>query len=290
MNTMFWVLWVFIAIVCVLVALTLRKENDQTPRREILRAVESSGKMGVAERSFLWVFSWLDTRFRLQDYWAMSRDTFYTMHRQLPLTHAEKYKLKIIWYWYPLYCLGGISFLAFIILVITGTVLGIYYVPGVNLELYPTPAYASMEFIMLELPFGYIIRSIHHWATHFMVASVFLHMCRVYFTGAYRNPRELNWLIGVGLMFFTIFFGYSGYLLPWDALAFGAATIGINMAAATPLVGPQVATLMFGGTSLSGATVTRMYFIHVFILPVVVTTLIIVHLFIVWVQGIAEPH
>ena len=123
MNTMFWVLWVFIALVCVLVALTLRKENDQTPRREILRAVESSGKMGVAERSFLWVFSWLDTRFRLKDYWAMSRDSFYTMHRQLPLTHAEKYKLKIIWYWYPLYCLGGISFLAFIILVITGTVL-----------------------------------------------------------------------------------------------------------------------------------------------------------------------
>ena len=290
MNTMFWVLWGFIAIVCVLVALTLRKENDQTPRREILRAVESSGKMGVAERSFLWVFSWLDTRFRLQDYWAMSRDTFYTMHRQLPLTHAEKYKLKIIWYWYPLYCLGGISFLAFIILVLTGTVLGIYYVPGGDLELDPTPAYASMEFIMLELPFGYIIRSIHHWATHFMVAAVFLHMCRVYFTGAYRNPRELNWLIGVGLMFFTIFFGYSGYLLPWDALAFGAATIGIAMAAATPLIGPQVATLMFGGTSLSGATVTRMYFIHVFILPVIVTTLIIVHLFIVWVQGIAEPH
>ena len=91
-------------------------------------------------------------------------------------------------------------------------------------------------------------------------------------------------------MFFTIFFGYSGYLLPWDALAFGAATIGINMAAATPLVGPQVATLMFGGTSLSGATVTRMYFIHVFILPVLVTTLIMIHLFIVWVQGIAEPH
>ena len=220
----------------------------------------------------------------------MSRDSFYTMHRQLPLTHAEKYKLKIIWYWYPLYCLGGISFLAFIILVITGTVLGIYYVPGGDLELDPTPAYASMQFIMLELPFGYIIRSVHHWATHFMVASVFLHMCRVYFTGAYRNPRELNWLIGVGLMFFTIFFGYSGYLLPWDALAFGAATIGINMAAATPLVGPQVATLMFGGTSLSGATVTRMYFIHVFILPVLVTALIMIHLFIVWVQGIAEPH
>ncbi|HIG03802.1 MAG TPA: DUF4405 domain-containing protein [Candidatus Poseidoniales archaeon] len=258
------------------------------PRRDILRAVESTGKMGLAEKLFLWVFSWLDTRFRLQDYWSMSREAYYNVHRQMPMTHAEKYKLRIIWYWYPLYCLGGISFLAFIILVITGTVLGIYYVPGGEGD--PSPAYASMEYIMLELPFGYIIRSIHHWATHFMVASVFLHMCRVYFTGAYRNPRELNWLIGVALMFFTIFFGYSGYLLPWDSLAFGAATIGINMANSTPLIGKWAATGMFNGTSLTPGTVTRMYFIHVFILPVVVTSLIIVHLFIVWVQGIAEPH
>jgi len=258
------------------------------PRKEILRAVESTGKLGLVEKSFLWVFSWLDTRFRVQDYWAMSRDSYHSMHRQMPLTHAEKYKLRIIWYWYPLYCLGGISFLAFIILVITGTILGIYYVPGGEGD--PTPAYSSMEFIMTQLPFGYIIRSIHHWTTHFMVAAVFLHMCRVYFTGAYRNPRELNWLIGVGLMFFTIFFGYSGYLLPWDSLAFGAATIGINMANSTPLIGPWVASAMFGGTSLSYQTVTRMYFLHVFILPVIVTGLIIVHLFIVWVQGIAEPH
>ena len=210
------------------------------PRKEILRAVESTGKLGLVEKSFLWVFSWLDTRFRVQDYWAMSRDSYHSMHRQMPLTHAEKYKLRIIWYWYPLYCLGGISFLAFIILVITGTILGICYVPGGEGD--PTPAYSSMEFIMTQLPFGYIIRSIHHWTTHFMVAAVFLHMCRVYFTGAYRNPRELNWLIGVGLMFFTIFFGYSGYLLPWDSLAFGAATLGINMANSTPLIGGWIAT------------------------------------------------
>ena len=284
-----WLLGLFIAVITVTVAFTLRKENEEMPRREILRAVESSGKMGAAERTFLWVFSFLDTRFRLQDYWNMSKGAYYNMHRQMPLTHAEKYKLRIIWYWYPLYCLGGISFLAFIILVITGTVLGIYYVPGGEGS-DPTPAYASMQFIMTELPFGYIIRSVHHWTTHFMVAAVFLHMCRVYFTGAYRNPRELNWLIGVALMALTIAFGYSGYLLPWDSLAFGAATIGINMALSTPLIGKQIATLMFGGSSLSGATVTRMYFVHVFILPVVVTSLIIIHLFIVWVQGIAEPH
>ena len=244
--------------------------------------------MGLAERSFLWVFSWLDTRFRIQDYWNMSKSAYYNMHRQMPLTHAEKYKLRIIWYWYPLYCLGGISFLSFIILVITGTVLGIYYVPGGEGD--PSPAYKSMQFIMTELPFGYIIRAVHHWTTHFMVASVFLHMCRVYFTGAYRNPRELNWLIGVALMALTIVFGYSGYLLPWDSLAYGAAVIGINLSNASPLIGKYIATLLFGGSSLTDRTVTRMYFIHVFILPVIVTTLIIIHLFIVWVQGIAEPH
>ena len=285
----FWFLWLFIAIVVVIVALTLRKEREEMPRKDILRAVETSaGSMGLAEKTFLWAFSWLDTRFRIQDYWGMSRAAYYGMHRQMPMTHAEKYKLRIIWYWYPLYCLGGISFLAFVILVITGTVLGLYYVPGGEGD--PTPAYSSMEFIMTQLPFGYIIRSIHHWTTHFMVAAVFLHMCRVYFTGAYRNPRELNWLIGVALMFFTIFFGYSGYLLPWDSLAFGAATIGINMAMSTPLIGEWVSNAMFAGTSLSGQTVTRMYFLHVFILPVVVTALILAHLFIVWAQGIAEPH
>ena len=95
------------------------------PRKDILRAVETSaGSMGLAEKSFLWAFSWLDTRFRIQDYWGMSRDAYYSVHRQMPLTHAEKYKLRIIWYWYPLYCLGGISFLAFVILVITGAILG----------------------------------------------------------------------------------------------------------------------------------------------------------------------
>jgi len=108
----FWFLWFFIAIVVVLVAFTLRKERDDMPRKDILRAVETNASgMGLAEKTFLWAFSWLDTRFRIQDYWGMSKNAYHSMHRQMPLTHAEKYKLRIIWYWYPLYCLGGISFL-----------------------------------------------------------------------------------------------------------------------------------------------------------------------------------
>ena len=147
----FWLLWIYIAIVIVFVAFTLRQERtDGVHRKYILRAVESNaGSMGLAEKLFLWAFSWLDTRFRIQDYWGMSRDAYHSMHRQMPLTHAEKYKLRIIWYWYPLYCLGGISFLAFIILVISGTILGFYYVPGGDLDADPTPAYASMEFLSL---------------------------------------------------------------------------------------------------------------------------------------------
>jgi len=120
MILQFWFLWLFIALIVVLVAFTLRKESEEMPRKEILRAVEASTKMGLAEKLFLWVFSWLDTRFRIQDYWAMSRDAYHSMHRQMPMTHAEKYKLRIIWYWYPLYCLGGISFLAFILSDIMG--------------------------------------------------------------------------------------------------------------------------------------------------------------------------
>ena len=99
------VLWIFLAVILVIVAFTLRKEREEVPRKEILRAVQTTsgaGGMGLMEKSFLWAVSWMDTRFRIQDYWAMSRDAYYSMHRQMPLPHAEKYKLRSIWYWYPL--------------------------------------------------------------------------------------------------------------------------------------------------------------------------------------------
>ena len=166
----------------------------------------SEKELTPLEKTYLTILIWADQRLRIVDYLESMENLYYKINMQMPRSHTEQYNLdNKFWYWYPLYCLGGISFLAFVILVLTGTVLGLYYVPGGEGD--PTPAYSSMEFIMTQLPFGYIIRSIHHWTTHFMVAAVFLHMCRVYFTGAYRNPRELNWLIGVALMFFTIFFG-----------------------------------------------------------------------------------
>ena len=159
----FWFLWFFIAIVVVLVAFTLRKERDDMPRKDILRFVETNASgMGLAEKTFLWAFSWLDTRFRIQDYWGMSKNAYHSMHRQMPLTHAEiQIEDNLVLVSTLLFRRNIIP--CIIILVITGTVLGLYYVPGGEGD--PTPAYSSMRFIMTQLPFGYIIRSIHHWTT-----------------------------------------------------------------------------------------------------------------------------
>jgi len=119
---------------------------------------------------------------------------------------------------------------------------------------------------------------------------VFLHMLRVYFTGAYKEPRELNWIIGIVLISLTMVFGYTGYLLPWDQLAFWAGQIGVEMALSVPIAGEWAAQLVFGGFTLTQATLQRMYILHVFFLPFIATTVIAIHIGIVWMQGIAEPH
>jgi len=254
----------------------------------------ASGSLGEEGRRT--VFGWIKTRFPSVPWADLTRKAIETDQRQMPRSHAEKYELKTIWYWYPLYCLGGISFVAFIILTITGIILGFFYVPDGRLMRETTgsltnPAYLSMQRIMFEVPFGFIIRGLHHWAAHIMIAAVFLHMCRVYFTGAYKKPRELNWLIGVLLLLMTILFGYSGYLLPANNLSEGAANIGINMTRASPLIGDQLARLLWGDiNTLSGYYILRWYWIHVFILPFLATGVMIVHMGLVWIQGVAEPH
>jgi len=242
------------------------------------------------------LFGWLYSRFPSVPWAGLTAKVLATDQRQMPRSHAEKYELKTIWYWYPLYCLGGIAFVSFIVLTITGIFLGFFYVPDGTFQLTPTgeltnPAYESMERIMNQIPFGYITRGMHHWGAHIMIAAVLLHLARVYFTGAYKKPRELNWLIGVVLLLLTILFGYSGYLLPANNLSEGAANIGINMARATPVIGDALAVLLWGDTNtLSGVYVLRMYWYHIFIFPLITTALILVHMALVWIQGVAEPH
>jgi quinol-cytochrome oxidoreductase complex cytochrome b subunit len=234
------------------------------------------------------VLAWLDERFRIWDYFDKFRYAFLAINRQLPRSHLERYKLRSIWLWYPFYALGGLTIVSFLVLAATGYLLAFYYIPSAAGD--PPAAYQSMIHIMTQVPFGYILRGVHRWAAQMMVGFVFLHMCRVYFTGAYRKPRELNWILGVGLLAMTLFFAYSGYLLPWDELAFWAGQIGLEMATAVPGLGAFFAQIMWGGTSLGTDTVVRMYVFHVILLPILVGALIGIHCLLVWIQGLAEPH
>ncbi|MFC6991980.1 cytochrome bc complex cytochrome b subunit [Haladaptatus sp. GCM10025707] len=243
----------------------------------------------TVEQTYLTVLIWLDQRLRLVDYLELLEDLYYKVNMQMPKSHTEQYNLdNKFWYWYPLYALGSFSTLAYVAAAISGALLGFYYAPATAGD--PSTAYNSIVFIMQDLNFGFMLRSIHRWSAQVMVAAVFLHMLRVYFTGAYKEPRELNWIIGIILISLTLVFGYTGYLLPWDQLAFWAGQIGVEMALSIPLVGEWAAQLLFGGFTLGQATLQRMYILHVFLLPFVVTAVIALHIGIVWMQGIAEPH
>ncbi|WP_266076754.1 cytochrome b [Haladaptatus caseinilyticus] len=241
------------------------------------------------ESTFLTTLIWMDKRFRIVDYLELLETLYYRVNLQMPKSHTEQYGLdNKFWYWYPLYALGSFSTIAYVVAAISGALLGFYYAPSTAGE--TTAAYTQLTYIMTDLNFGFMLRSIHRWSAQVMVAAVFLHMLRVYFTGAYKEPREVNWILGIILISLTMVFGYTGYLLPWDQLAFWAGQIGVEMSLSVPLIGEWVAQLLFGGFSLSQATLQRMYILHVFLLPFVVTTLIAVHIGIVWMQGIAEPH
>ncbi|KTG09796.1 cytochrome B6 [Haloprofundus marisrubri] len=245
--------------------------------------------LSPVETTFLTALIWMDKRLRIVDYLEILESLYYRVNLQMPKSHTEQYNLdNKFWYWYPLYTLGLFSTLSYIVAAVSGALLGFYYSPATTGD--PTTAYTQIEFIMTELQFGFFLRSLHRWSAQVMVAAVFLHMLRVYFTGSYKEPRELNWILGIILISLTMGFGYTGYLLPWDQLAFWAGQIGVEMALSVPLIGEWAAQLVFGGFTLSQATLQRMYILHVFLLPFIVTTLIAIHIGIVWVQGIAEPH
>ena len=181
----------------------------------------------------------------------------------------------------PLYCLGGTAFLCFIILVTTGIFLAMYYKPT------PLEAYKSIEHIMIAVPMGSLVRSVHHWAANMMVAAVMLHMMRIYFMGAYKKPRELNWVVGIFLLLTTTTFGFSGYLLPWDQLAFWATKIGTGIAGSVPIIGGYLSLILVGGTDIGAETLTRFFAIHVLILPIAIAGLLLLHFLMVRIQGIS---
>ena len=247
------------------------------------------------EGVYLTVLLWLDKRLRVVDYLEVLENLYYKVNLQMPKSHTEQYNLdNKFWYWYPLYALGSFSTIAYVVAAISGALLGFYYSPAAAAGACTidgaSVAYCSLTAIMTDINFGFMLRSIHRWSAQVMTAAVFLHMLRVYFTGSYKEPRELNWILGIVLISLTMVFGYTGYLLTWDQLAYWAGQIGVEMSLSIPLIGEWVAQLIFGGFSLGQATLMRMYILHVFFLPFVVTALIAVHIGIVWMRGIAEPH
>jgi quinol-cytochrome oxidoreductase complex cytochrome b subunit len=173
----------------------------------------------------------------------------------------------------PLYTLGlGLmSFFLFVILAATGILLMFYYVPST------TQAYDRMLDLRGSVAFGTFLRNMHRWAAHGMVALVFLHMCRVFFTGSYKKPREFNWVLGVLLFLVTLFLSFTGYLLPWDQLAFWAITVGTSIAGYAPVVGKDVKFLLLGDASVGQEALLRFYVLHVAVLPVVLVMMIAIH-------------
>jgi len=184
--------------------------------------------------------------------------------------HPVRVKKHAIRYTYT-FCLGGISFFLFLALTVTGVYLMFFYVPSV------TRAFQDIQTIENSVAFGSLIRNMHRWAAHLMVLTVFLHMIRVFYHGAYKPPREFNWAIGSLLLFMTLALSFTGYLLPWDQIAFWAITVGTQMATYAPLVDTESAFVLLGGIEVGQGTLIRFYVLHVIALPLVAAILIVVH-------------
>ncbi|HJP14748.1 MAG: cytochrome bc complex cytochrome b subunit [Nitrospinota bacterium] len=182
------------------------------------------------------------------------------------------------------FCLGGTPLYLFGIQLLSGIALAFYYVPD------PDKAFESVRYITQEAPFGWWVRGVHRWGGELMVISVILHMIRVFFTCAYRRPRELNWLIGMGLLVTVLTFGFSGYSLVYNQLSYWATVVGTNITAAIPIVGELAAGFLRGGPVITANTLTRMYVLHTALLPVWAIALIALHLFLIRLHGVSEPE
>jgi len=187
------------------------------------------------------------------------------------------YHLKKWWF-----CLGGTILYLFIVQIATGIALTFYYVPT------PQEAYASIVAITQEVRFGWYIRSLHKWSGNLMIVAVMLHMLRVFFTAAYRHPRQLNWCVGFLLLGTTMTFGFTGYSLVYEQLSFWGATVATNLAEAVPLIGPWIAFFLRGGPEVGENTLTRFFVLHIGVLPTVAFILVAIHIFLVRLHGVTE--
>jgi menaquinol-cytochrome c reductase cytochrome b subunit len=185
--------------------------------------------------------------------------------------YPVKIRRKELHFRYSWY-LGVISMVLLGSLVASGVYLMFFYVPS------PGSAYTNIQTIQTEVPFGQYVRNVHRWSAHLMVLAVAMHMGRVFYRGAYKAPREFNWVIGVMLLILTLLMSFTGYLLPWDQLAFWAVTVGTEMAGYVPIIGEQVKETLLGGPTVDSSTLLRFYVLHVAVLPSIIIMLLMVHL------------
>lgn len=209
------------------------------------------------------MFAWLDERLGLNDLYKNVLD------RPEPLGN-----------WWN--TLGSASLFLFLLQGATGIFLTVYYTPS------PDHAYDSIQYIMNDVAFGWLIRGIHHWGASLMVLVVFIHMLRTFVTASYKYPRELTWLIGIGLLLLTVGMGFTGYLLPWHQMAYWATMVGTAIAGSAPFVGGFILQALRGGPDLSALTLQRFFAAHIWILPAMLAALIGVHLYLIIKHG--ESH
>jgi cytochrome b6 len=216
----------------------------------------------------LWnrLYHWVNERVHLEDLVEFLGKKYVPVH-----SHS-------VWYYF-----GGVSLFLFIIQVVTGILLLLYYKGSEQL------AFESIQFIMSKVGFGWLIRSIHSWAANLFVLAAMVHMFSVYFTKAYRKPREMTWLTGMLMLFLAFGFGFSGYLLPWNELAFFATKVGTDIAGVLPFVGKPIMVFLRGGDEVTGATLSRFFGFHVAVLPGIFAVLLGIHLLLVQRQGMSEP-
>ena len=181
------------------------------------------------------------------------------------------------------YYFGGMTMFFFLVQVLTGIMLMLYYRPSA------AEAFESVEFIMTTVSFGWLIRSIHSWSANLMVYFAFVHLVTVYFTKGYRKPREITWITGCVLLFLAMAFGFSGYLLPWNQLALFATKVGTDIAGSVPFIGDWMLRFLRGGERVTGGTLSRFYGWHVAILPAISVLLVGVHVLLVQLQGMSVP-
>jgi quinol-cytochrome oxidoreductase complex cytochrome b subunit len=193
-------------------------------------------------------------------------------HKTVPVHSAT------MWYYF-----GGITLFLFVIQVLTGILLLLYYRPTTS------EAYESVQFIVTRVQFGWLVRSIHSWSANLMILAAFIHMFSVVFLRSYRRPREVTWLSGITLLGLSLAFGFSGYLLPWNTISYFATKVGTDMAASVPVIGPPLARFLRGGEDVGGATLTRFFGFHVAVLPGVTTLVLMLHLLLVQKFGISSP-